>query len=148
VILRPVNGNNWRNIARLQVAEAQRQFVAEPCYYLALCCYGEVWRPLAVYLEEQVIGFLMWALDPADGSCWLGGLLIDQDYQRRGYGRQAVQGAIIMLAEEHGCQHFALSYAPNNSAKHLYRQLGFRETGEWEDDEVVARLSLVREGAE
>ncbi|MBU1746447.1 MAG: N-acetyltransferase [Chloroflexi bacterium] len=109
VILRPVNGGNWRDITKLKVTEAQREFVAEPCYYLALCCYGDDWRPLAIYLDER---------------------------------------AIAMLAEEHGYQHFALSYRPNNSAKHLYRMLGFIEADEWEDDEVVARLSLVGKGTD
>ena len=54
VSLRPVNRDNWRDIAKLKVSEAQREFVAEPCYYLALCCYGNDWRPLAIYLGEQV----------------------------------------------------------------------------------------------
>lgn len=146
VVLRPVSRDNWRDIAKLKVAEAQREFVAEPCYYLALCCYGDIWQPLAVYLGEQVIGFLMWGVDPADGSCWLGGILVDQSYQRRGYGRQAIQTAITMLAEEHGYRRFALSYSPDNAAKHLYHKLGFTETNEWEGDEVVARLSLERQG--
>jgi diamine N-acetyltransferase len=146
VILRPVSGDNWRDVAKLQVAESQRGFVAEPCYYLALCCYGRDWQPLAVYLGERVVGFLMWAVDPADESCWLGGILIDQSYQRRGYGQQAIQAAITMLAEEHGYQQFALSYSPDNAAKHLYRRLGFTETNEWEGDEVVARLSLAGAG--
>ena len=73
ISLRPVTNDNWRNVAILKVSEAQREFVAEPSYYLALCCYGNDWRPLAIYLDEQVIGFMMWAIDPADGSCWLGG---------------------------------------------------------------------------
>ena len=86
----------------------------------------------------------MWAVDPADGTyCWLGGILIDQRYQRRGYGKQAVQAAIDLLAAEYGHQSFALSYQPANTvAKHLYATLGFTETEEWEDDEMVARLSL------
>jgi len=143
VLLRPVNSENWRDVAQLQVAQAQREFVADPCYYLALCCYGDTWRPLAIYLDEQVVGFVMWAVDPADDSCWLGGILIDQSYQRQGYGRQAVQGAISMLAKEYGYRNFALSYQPTNLiAKHLYHSLGFSETDEWEDDEIVARLSL------
>ena len=145
VILRPVSGDNWREVAKLKVAESQREFVAEPCYYLALCSYGGDWKPLAIYSGERVIGFLMWSVDPADGSCWLGGILIDQSYQRRGYGRQAIQAAIKMLAEEHGYQRYALSYSPDNTAKHLYHKLGFTETNEWEDDEVVARLSLASE---
>jgi diamine N-acetyltransferase len=143
VVLRPVDGDNWRDIAHLQVAPSQREFVAEPSYYLALCCYGKDWRPLAIYLGEQVIGFMMWAVDPADDSCWLGGIMIERSYQRKGYGRQAVQRAISMLAREHGYRDFALSYQPANLiAKHLYTSLGFSETDEWEDDEIVARLSL------
>jgi len=140
--LRPVNQDNWREVAKLTVDELQRAFVAEPTYYLALCCYGELWKPLAIYLDKQVIGFLMWAEDSEDGSCWLGGIMIDQNYQRKGYGRGAIQAAIAMLSEKHGYQQFALSYAPENTAKHLYHRLGFVETNEWEDDEVVARLSI------
>jgi diamine N-acetyltransferase len=143
IALHPVDRGNWRAVARLKVSEAQREFVAAPSYYLALCCYGGGWRPLAVCLDERVIGFMMWAVDPADGSCWLGGILIDQSMQRRGYGRQAVQAAMGMLTSEHGYKNFALSYQPANLvAKELYRKLGFVETNEWEDDEIVARLVL------
>jgi diamine N-acetyltransferase len=72
VRLRAVGRDNWRDVAELRVAEPQRAFAADPCRYLALCCYGGDWQPLAVYLGEGLIGFLMWAVDPADGSCWLG----------------------------------------------------------------------------
>ena len=143
VSLRSVSQDNWRNIAKLTVSETQREFVAEPCYYLALCCYGNDWQPLAVYLNEQVIGFMMWTTDPADGSCWLGGILVDQGMQKRGYGKQAVQAAITMLNGKYGHRNFALSYQPANLiAKHLYSKLGFIEMNEREGDEIVARLSL------
>jgi diamine N-acetyltransferase len=145
VSLRPVNHDNWRNVANLKVSETQREFVAEPSYYLALCCYGNDWQPLAIYLDEKIIGFMMWTIDPADGSCWLGGILVDQSMQRRGYGKQAVQAAITMLNGKYGHRNFALSYQPANlTAKHLYSKLGFIETDEWEDDEIVARLSLTQ----
>jgi diamine N-acetyltransferase len=143
VSLRPVAEDTWRNVANIRVSAAQREFVAEPSYYLALCCYGNDWHPLAICLDEQVIGFMMWATDPADGSCWLGGIMVDRDMQKRGYGRRAIQAAISMLREKVGTSDFALSYQPANLvAKHLYSNLGFVETNEWEDDEVVARLSL------
>ena len=143
VSLLPVNQDNWRNVANLKVEENQREFVAEPSYYLALCCYANDWSPLPIYLDEQVIGFMMWAIDPADRICWLGGILVDQSMQKRGYGKQAVQAAITMLKGKHGYRNFALSYQPANlAAKHLYSKLGFIEMNEWEDDEIVARLSL------
>lgn len=143
VSLRPVGQENWREVARLKVSDEQREFVAEPSAYLALCCYGQDWRPLAIYLDEQVIGFTMWATDPADGSCWLGGIFVDQTMQKRGYGKQAIHLAIDTLNQEYGYRDFALSYQPANLiAKGLYGKLGFVETDEWEDDEIVARLSL------
>lgn len=143
VSLRSVSHDNWRNVANLKVSDAQCKFVAEPSYYLALCCYGNDWHPLAIYLDEQVIGFMMWTIDPADGSCWLGGILVDQSMQKCGYGEQAVRTAIRMLKTKHGYRNFALSYQPANLvAKHLYNKPGFVEMNEWENDEIVARLSL------
>ena len=143
VCLRPVTRENWRAVARLKVTEAQREFVAEPCYYLALCCYGGDWHPLAMDVEGQVVGLMMWAVDEKDGSCWLGGILVDQAVQGRGYGRRAVREAVSMLNREHGYRHFVLSYQPANlAARQLYQKLGFIETTEWEDDEVAARLLL------
>jgi diamine N-acetyltransferase len=86
--------------------------------------YGNDWHPLAICLDEQVIGFMMWAIDPADGSCWLGGILVDQGMQKRRYGKQAVQAAITMLNGKYGHRNFALSYQPANlTAKHLYSKL-------------------------
>jgi diamine N-acetyltransferase len=144
ISLRPVDRKNWREVTRLEVHESQREFVAEPSYYLSLCSYGGDWQPFAIYLNEEVIGFMMWAVDPADGSCWLGGILIDKNHQRQGYGYKSIQTAIAKLSDEHEYQNFALSYSPNNPAKHLYHKLGFIETEEWEGDEMVARLSLAK----
>jgi diamine N-acetyltransferase len=145
ISLRPVTQDNWRQVARLIVSETQREFVAEPCYYLSLCCYGKDWQPLAIYLGEQVIGFMMWTIDPADESCWFGGIMVDLSMQGRGYGQQAIQTAITKFHNEHGRRNFALSYNPANlPAKYLYRKLGFTETDEWEEDEIVARLTLTK----
>jgi diamine N-acetyltransferase len=141
--LEPVSAENWRDVARLEVRDDQNDFVAQPCYYLCLCRYGGLWQPLAVRAGDQVVGHLMWAIDPDDGSCWLGGILIDRRFQRQGLGRRAVQAALEKLSREQDCKHFALSYQPvNKAARQLYASLGFVETGECEDDEIVARLEL------
>ncbi|GAA2398206.1 hypothetical protein Cme02nite_06770 [Catellatospora methionotrophica] len=141
--LAPVDAVNWRAVTALTVAPEQADWVAAPAYYLALCQYGEAgWRPLAVLdTEGDVVGFLMWTVDPADGAAWLGGVIIDATRQGRGYGRAAVRAAIALLAAEHGLSSFALSYEPaNTAARRCYASIGFTETGETEDAEVVARL--------
>lgn len=140
--LAPVSADTWRAVAELEVTEVQRAFVAEPTRYLALCAYGGAWQPLVVRLGERVIGFVMWAVDPDDASCWLGGLIIDRRHQRQGHGRRTLEALMAWLTTEHGHRRFALAYRPDNPAKSLYQALGFRETGEIEDEEVVARLWL------
>jgi diamine N-acetyltransferase len=143
VNLFPVDETNWRDVAKIEVETFQKNFVAQPLYYLALCNYGKIWHPIAICAESKIIGMLMWAKDDSDGSCWLGGITIDKQSQGFGYGRGAVLKAIDLLAEEHGFRQFALSYHPQNeNVRELYRSLGFKPTGEMEDDEIVARLTI------
>ena len=140
--LRQVDADNWRACADLEVAPEQRDFVLPVARYLCLCHYGGVWNPLAVYAGDEVVGFAMWAIDRSDQSGWIGGLLIDQSRQQRGYGRATVEALVACLMDARGCRSCALSYSPGNAAaRDLYRAAGFVETGETEDDELVARLS-------
>jgi len=146
ISIQPVTAENWRQVYGVQVTEEQHEFVMPPGYYLARCAYGGDWQPLAIVHDGAVVGFLMWAVDPADGACWLGGIQIDRAWQRQGLGRRAIIAALELLEQMHGFRHFALSYQPANvAAARLYASLGFVESDEWEDDEVVARLSITVE---
>jgi diamine N-acetyltransferase len=142
ITLVPVDPGNWRDVAKIRVAKDQLEFVADPLYYLALCNYGQTWHPLAILADGKVIGMLMWAEDPSDHSCWLGGICLTRKYQGYGFGRVAVTAAIDLLSKQ-GFKDFALSYKPENSiARNLYLSMGFVETGEKEDEESVARLHI------
>lgn len=143
VSLRPVDAGSWRDVARLTIAPGQERFIAAPTYYLALCAYWDVWQPMSVHDagSGEVVGFLMWGIDDADGSCWLGGVFVDAGHQGRGVGRAAIIEALRVLRPRSGSAGFALSYHPENVvARSLYASLGFVETGEVDDGEVVARL--------
>ena len=138
--LRDVTAENWRAVAAVEPTDAQLAFAGPVTRYLCLCHYGGVWHPLAVCSGGETVGFAMWAIDPDDRSGWIGGLVIDRRRQREGFGRAAVQTLAARLAAD-GCDSVALSYSPGNAvARALYLSLGFEETGEMEDDEVVARL--------
>ena len=142
VSLRPVDAGSWRDVARLTVAPGQERFVAAPTYYLAFCAYEDVWNPMSVHDagSGEVVGFLMWGIDDADGSCWLGGVFVDAGHQGRGVGRAAIVEALRALQPRVDSAGFALSYHPENVvAKSLYSSLGFVETGEVDEGEVVAR---------
>ena len=143
MILEDVRADNWRACTALEVEEPQQRFVAPVANYLALCAYGDSpWHPLAVRVSEEVVGFVMWGVDPADESFWIGGLVIDRRYQRHGYGR-AVVAQLLERAAADGHRETALSYQPENiAARSLYASMGFVETGELEGDETVARKRL------
>jgi diamine N-acetyltransferase len=141
VELSEVTADTWRACADLEVSAEQRGFVSPVARYLCLCHYGGVWHPLAVTHDGKIVGFVMWAVDPDDRSGWVGGLVIGVEHQRRGYGRAALLILLERLRREQGCTSAAISYAPENTVAHdLYTSLGFAETGEREDDELVARL--------
>ncbi len=134
-----VDAANWRGVAAVTPRPEQARFVAATTYYLCLCHYGDVWRPLAVTQGEDVVGYVQWGVDD-DGSHWIGGLVVDAVHQGKGVGRRIVELLIERFAELAGAAGLALSYdAANAPARRLYASLGFVETGEREDDEVVAR---------
>ena len=140
VTLVPVDAGNWREVVDLEVTSAQQAFVAPPARYLTMCAYDGSWTPLAIRYGDRIVGMLIWAIDPDEDSCWLGGLLVDRRWQRRGIGRRAVEAALAQLEPRDASAGFALSYLPDNvAARSLYAELGFVETGETAGDEIVAR---------
>jgi diamine N-acetyltransferase len=139
ITLEPVTADNWRACAALTVRPEQQEFVNAVTYYLCMCHYGDVWHPLAVVSEGEVVGFCIWGIDD-DRSRWIGGVVVDAARQRTGIGRALVTALVERLAAEPDCPNVALSYVPENkAARALYASLGFVETGEMEDDEIVAR---------
>ena len=134
-----VDGDNWRLVAAVQPHPEQERFVAPITRYLCLAHYGGEWHPLAIEADSTIVGHVMWAVDPVDDSTWLGGLVIDAAHQGRGIGRAAVKAFLDRFAND-GLVNAALSYEPENTAaRRLYLDIGFEETGETEDDELVAR---------
>jgi diamine N-acetyltransferase len=146
VNLVPVTSANWREVAKVRPTVDQRAWVADVLYYLCLSAYDGLWRSYAVVTRETIVGHVMWAVDPDDASHWIGGLVIDQVQQGKGYGRAAVTALLAMWERDEPSlsgtpfREAALSVSPDNAAAlQLYRSMGFAETGEIEDDEVVLR---------
>lgn len=143
VALREVDSTSWREVLAVKADRRQARWVADVSRYLALCLAEGIWQPLAIRVDERTVGFSMWARDAADGSYWIGGFVIDRREQSKGYGRVALTALIDALRTRPGCRQVALSYRPDNAvARNLYASLGFRETGETEGDEIVARLDV------
>lgn len=145
VSLVEIDRHNYLSILDLSVSEAQRAFVASNLYSLAQAYAQPECVPLALYAENKPVGFAMYCLDESDREYWIYRLMIDQRYQGRGYGREAmlllIERIRCLLDENHN--RIFISFEPENEpAKSLYESLGFVPDGRVEYGEVVYRLEL------
>lgn len=142
VTLRDITRDNWLQCIRLRVAPDQEKFVASNAVSLAQSKYEPEWQPYAIYDDERMVGFIMYGLEPNEGQYWIQRLMVDAAFQRRGYGRTAMRLALQRLQALPDRPAIAISYEDHNEvARQLYASLGFRETGEIIEGEVVARMS-------
>jgi diamine N-acetyltransferase len=149
ITLRPITPDNWRDCIRLQTHEQQQGFVAPNVYSLAQAYVFAEDTPLAIYADETLVGFLMYALDPDDNKYWLFRFMIDREQQGKGYGRKACEAYIDLMRTQPDCDAIWLSIsAANTVAEQLYRSLGFVPTGVIQDDgEIELCLRLAADGS-
>jgi diamine N-acetyltransferase len=145
VTLRDITRDNWRECARMRVAPTQVHFVGANLYSLAQSKYEPECVPLAVYDDEQMVGFVMYK--PEDyglAKIWfIERVMIGEGYQKKGYGRAAMTALIDRLRSQPGYNAILISFVPENTvAQKLYSDLGFKDTGEIEEGELVYRLGL------
>lgn len=158
VTLQKVNQKNVWDILKLEVSDAQRNFVATNTEsiveaYTAITAGGQAF-PFGIYEDDTPVGFVMigysdddWEDAPAiaheNYSIWR--LMIDQEYQGRGYGRAAMALALDFV-RSFPCgqaEYCYLSYEPANTiAAKLYHQFGFKENGEMDGEEIISVLKL------
>ena len=150
--------NAW-DLLKLKVGKGQEDFVAPNDIslieaYLTTVGGGQAF-PFGIYDGKIPVGFLMISYDVDDSyernpkiarrNYGLWRLMIDEKYQRRGYGREALSLALDFI-RTFPCgkaEYCYLSYEPENEvAKKLYHEFGFTENGEYDDEEIVAVLKL------
>ena len=163
VHLEKISIKNLEEIIGLEVAKDQEGFVGANVESLAEA-YTTIGTectafPFGIYDDDTPVGFLMIGFNeaaiydllgerPAEAlrnnySIWR--FMIDEKYQRKGYGREAMKLALEFIrtrpcGEAEYCE---ISYEPENSvARDLYHAFGFEENGEMDFDEIVAVLKL------
>lgn len=144
--LRAITQNNRAACAALGVTPEQSEYIASNESSLRTAEeHAAVARPFAIYIDDRMVGFAMFAFDreapPADRH-WLWRFMIDASHQGKGYGSAALR-AIIRYFEDQGADQITLSTKPDNAAAlSLYHRFGFRENGQWNGSEIVLKLHL------
>lgn len=161
VEFRRITEENFEECVALRVHDRQQNFVATNLIsmaqaYLSLSNSYCIPMPFAIYDGDMMVGFIMMSYhdrpktlseqepyDEAIYSVWR--LMIDMSYQRKGYGKQAVQRAVEFLREKPcgEASKVVICYEPDNEiARKLYASCGFVETDNRIDGEVVALFEM------
>jgi diamine N-acetyltransferase len=149
--LRPVTVKNWNSLIKLKVREDQKNFVASNLYSIAEAQFGFEeeghWNlfPYGLYMDDEPVGFAMTGLNYSH-SHFQGlilRLMVDEKFQGQGYGRAAMESILATFRANDCVNVVCITYEPENDpARKLYASLGFKETGELMENEVVALLRL------
>ncbi|AIQ18013.1 MULTISPECIES: GNAT family N-acetyltransferase [Paenibacillus] len=157
ITLRKITLENRRSIFNLEVSEDQRRYVASNLSSMASCYVlttnGGHPFPFAIYADEQPVGFVMLTYgitgydlpSVADGNYCILRLMIDKQFQNRGYGRAAMTKILefIRTFPAGPANYCWIPYAGENSvAQKLYESFGFRDNGEICNNELVTVLQI------
>lgn len=158
IYLKEITNKNIWKVCALEPFDEQKDFVAENIQSLAEAYAtrneGNNALPLAVYQDDELIGFVMIGKgtvgneeesDLIKENYCLWRLMIDRKFQGKGYGKQTMDAvmALIRTFPFGQAQKVWLSYEPENTrAKEIYNKYGFVENGEMCGNEIVAVYDL------
>jgi diamine N-acetyltransferase len=143
VTLREITADTVRTICDLSVTENQTQFVAPNSVSIAQAYFNKYAWFRAIYADETPVGFIMLYDDTEKPEYFLWRLMVDQRYQGRGFGRRALEILIDYVKTRPNATELMTSiHQAEGSPQGFYERLGFRLTGEKEEDEALMRLPL------
>lgn len=143
ISLRAVSRDNFEAICSLPLPPGQQSMLADNAYSLAEAAYNPGYQVRAIYLDETVVGFMMWV--PESTSRWsIWRFMVAAPYQGRGIGSAALQLAIAEIRTQPGVCELEICYHPDNEgSRRLYARHGFIEQGlDADGHDMLALLML------
>lgn len=145
--LREITKSNWLTAARLKLTEEQKKFIAPNWYSMLQALHSDgALYDRGIYLGDEMIGYALMGQDLDDKQHYIDRFMIALDYQGKGYGRAALQLVIDeMKARYNNPDAIFITFEPDNTiARSLYESMGFADTGQTVDGELLFRLTLTK----
>ncbi|MFJ8260621.1 GNAT family N-acetyltransferase [Rummeliibacillus sp. NPDC094406] len=146
--LRDITEENWIKCISLTTNTdgsntVFEEFVASNAVSIAQSKIQDGWITKAIYDEDTIVGFTMYGYANDLEIYEICRLMIDYNYQQRGYGTQALLKVIDEMKSWNDCNEIFLSFESNNIvAKKLYEKIGFKDTGKIVEGEILYKLIL------
>ena len=142
VKLREITEKNYEECFHLHATVADENFVDTVTYSLA-----EAWifykdtKAFAIYNDETMVGFVSMYI--GEENYQIINFLIDDKYQRKGYGIQAAKACIDFLQKNYNAKRISLPVEVLHIvAQAFWRKIGFVSSDTVEDGYVFMRLNL------
>lgn len=144
VELKEITKDNYEAVLALKVSDAQKGFVPTVTEAMAQAwVYYDTAYPFAVYADGEPVGFIMLGYYAEKDQYTVWKFLIDENHQRRGYGREALRLAVKWLRNTFNVREVFLGCAHGNrAAENLYASFGFARTGYETETGFEMRLEL------
>jgi diamine N-acetyltransferase len=127
-----LNVENWYDCCELEVSTEQAEYIESNAISIAQSKFEPTLKPYAIYLEEKVVGFLMYnsVQEELDGY-WVYRIMVDKEFQGKGIGKAATKLMISEMATLPDAKKIVVGYHPENLGAHnLYASLGFVDNGD------------------
>jgi diamine N-acetyltransferase len=146
ITLKAITEENFIDAFNLKLAPGQERFVSHPVRSLAQAyVYREQCHPFGIYEGDTMVGYVMviYDYDIPEYDIWH--MIIDESYQRRGYGSAALDLVLDYIKTKPfgSSNRVTLTCNKDNiQALKLYKSKGFTETGAEDEDEIELSLML------
>ncbi len=149
VTLRRITGETLEDVLALKVGEAQKAFVASNERSIAEAHFDEGAWFRAAYADDTPVGFVLLhdeslCESPREkGYFYLWRLMIDQRFQRMGFGSRTLRLVIAHAKTRPDVEKLHTSWRQEEgNAGAFYEKLGFKKTGIDDAGEVQASLEF------
>ena len=142
--LRKIDESNFIECFNLSLGEGQDIFVSHPIRSLAQAyVYYNQCTPFGIYSNDTIVGYVMVIYDYDEETYNIWHMMIDEKYQGKGYGSIAIKLCIDYIkSKPFGSSNDVILTCniDNSIAIHIYEKIGFKDTGERDDNELVMKL--------
>lgn len=128
-----VNEQNWLSVVSLSVKDEQKRFLDKP---IGIVARGYIYRSCnarvyGISNDEHVIGVALVKDMDEEPACYdLQQFMIDQRFQNKGYGTEALSRILSLLSKEGKYGQVEVCVDKSNAAAlWMYKKAGFEDTG-------------------
>ena len=133
----------------LTIDESQEGFVADNKQSLVEAAYEDGLYTLGIYIEETMIGFVLYDYDETIPGWSMSRFMIDKQFQGKGYGKQAAIAFLEYFKTKHIADKMYISVSLENTVAHkMYSSIGFTEVKEVKytfRDKQYSEIQMVKE---